>query len=97
TTADLVYATPVAKPKFTATAGNRQVTLKWSAVSGATKYATYYYLNGKYTAAGQTTGTSLTVTGLTNGTKYGVLVIAYVNGAWTSYTTADLVYATPTA
>ena len=97
TTADLVYATPVgsSKPVFTATPGNGQVTLNWSAVTGATKYATYYYLGGKYTAAGQTTGTSLTVKGLTNGTKYGFLVIAYVGGAWTSYTTADLVYATP--
>ena len=37
------------------------------------------------------------VTGLTNGVKYGFAVKAYVNGAWTNITSADIVYATPTA
>ncbi len=99
TTADLVYATPVAAPKpvVKAAAGNGQVKLTWNALSGATKYYAYYYLNGKYTSIGNTTGTSITATGLTNGTKYGFLVRASVNGTLTSFTTADLVYATPTA
>ena len=35
------------------------------------------------------------VRNLTNGTKYGFAVKAYVNGAWTNITSA--VYATPTA
>ena len=96
---DLIYATPVAevKPVVRATAGDTKVALSWNAVPGATKYAAYYYLNGKYTAIGTTTATSVVATGLTNGTKYGFLVRAYVNGAWTSFTTADLVYAAPVA
>ncbi len=99
TTADLVYAVPVAavKPVVRATAGDTKVALSWNAVPGATRYAAYYYLNGKYSAIGTTTATSVVATGLTNGTKYGFLVRAYVNGAWTSFTTADLVYAVPVA
>ncbi len=94
--ADHVYATPTAKPAVTATAKSGSVQLTWKALSGATKYNVYYYLNGKYTAVVTTTSTSYTVKGLTSGTKYGFLVRAYVNGAWTSFTTADHVYATPT-
>lgn len=37
------------------------------------------------------------VRGLTNGTKYGFAVKAYVNCAWTGVTSSDIVYATPTA
>ena len=100
-TSDVVYATPgasAAKPKITkAVAGDGQVALNWTAVDGATKYSIYTYLNGKYTCIGSRTAKGMYVTGLTNGTKYGFLVRAYVNGAWTSYTTNDIVYATPTA
>ncbi len=95
---DIVYATPkyVAKPSITsATAGNNCVALKWSAVSGATKYAVYTYINGTYSCAATTTGTSYTVRGLTNGVKYGFLIRAYLNNTWTGYSTADIVYATP--
>ena len=97
TTADIVYATPTAavKPVFSVTPGDAQATVTWSAVSGATKYAVYTYLDGKFSGAGQVTGTSFTVTGLNNGTKYGFLVTAYVGSAWTTFTTADIVYATP--
>ena len=96
TSADLVYATPVStKPTVKAAAGDSKVTLAWNAVSGATKYAVYSYLNGNYSQQAVTTGTSYTVTGLTNGTRYGFLVRAYVNGAWSAFTSADLVYATP--
>ncbi|MGN0687093.1 MAG: C1 family peptidase [Oscillospiraceae bacterium] len=97
TTNDIVYATPVAKPVVTATPGNGQVKLTWNTISGATKYIVYSILNGTYTNRGTTTSTSLTVTGLTNGTKYGFLVQAYVNGAWTPFTSDDIVYATPIA
>ena len=95
---DIVYATPkyVAKPSITsAAAGNNCVALKWSAVSGATKYAVYTYINGTYSCAATTTGTSYTVRGLTNGVKYGFLIRAYLNNTWTGYSTADIVYATP--
>ena len=102
TTADIVYATPVgaAKPKITkAIAGDSKVALNWTAVNGAEKYAIYTYVNGKYTCVGSraSTVTGMYVTGLTNGTKYGFLVRAYINGAWSSFTTADIVYATPSA
>ncbi|MBQ7783604.1 MAG: hypothetical protein IJ368_06510, partial [Oscillospiraceae bacterium] len=102
TSSDIVYATPVSASKPTITkaiAGNGRVALNWTAVSGAEKYAIYTYVNGKYTCVGSraSTVTGMYVTGLTNGTKYGFLVRAYINGAWTSFTTADIVYATPSA
>ncbi|MGN1340318.1 MAG: hypothetical protein ACI4WS_08495, partial [Oscillospiraceae bacterium] len=98
TAADVVYATPVAsgKPIVTATPGNTKVTLSWTVPAGATKYGVYTYLDGKYYAKGTTTATTYTVTGLTNGTKTGFLVRAYVDGAWSSFTSGDVVYATPT-
>ena len=98
---DIVYATPVsaaAKPVITKAQGqNGRVALNWPAVNGATNYAVYTYLNGKWSVAGYRTATGMYVTGLTNGTKYGFAVKAYVNGAWTNITSADIVYATPTA
>ena len=98
---DIVYATPVgtsAKPVITKAQGqNGQVALNWTSVSGATNYAVYTYLNGKWSVAGYRTATGMYVTGLTNGVKYGFAVKAYVNGAWTNITSADIVYATPTA
>ena len=98
-TANLVYATPGAptSPKFTVKAGNGQATITWDAVSGASKYSVYYYLNGKYTLVGTTTGTSAVAKNLTNGTKYGFIVLSCVNGTWTKADTANLVYATPVA
>ena len=100
TSSDIVYATPAVsiKPKITkAAAGNGQVTLTWSGISGASKYAVYSYLNGQWTNRGTTTATSMTVKKLVNGTKYGFAVKAYVNGAWSAVTSSDIVYATPTA
>ena len=98
---DIVYATPVsaaAKPVITKAQGqNGRVALNWTAVNGATNYAVYTYLNGKWSVAGYRTATGMYVTGLTNGVKYGFAVKAYVNGAWTNITSADIVYATPTA
>ena len=98
-TANLVYATPGAptSPKFTVKAGNGQATITWDAISGASKYSVYYYLNGKYTLVGTTTGTSAEAKNLTNGTKYGFIVLSCVNGTWTKADTANLVYATPIA
>ena len=98
---DIVYATPVsaaAKPVITKAQGqNGRVALNWTAVNGATNYAVYTYLNGKWSVAGYRTATGMYVRCLTNGTKYGFAVKAYVNGAWTNITSADIVYATPTA
>ena len=98
---DIVYATPVAgsaKPVITKAQGqNGQVALNWTSVNGATNYAVYTYLNGKWSVAGYRTANGMYVTGLTNGVKYGFAVKAYVNGAWTSISSSDIVYATPTA
>ena len=101
TSSDIVYATPVGsaavvKPKITKAQGqDGKVALNWTAVDGATNYAVYTYLNGKWSVAGYRTATGMYVTGLTNGTKYGFAVKAYVNGAWTGITSSDIVYATP--
>ena len=100
-TSDIVYATPVsaaAKPVITKAQGqDGQVALNWTSVSGATNYAVYTYLNGTWSLAGYRTATGMYVRNLTNGTTYGFAVKAYVNGAWTNITSADIVYATPTA
>ena len=98
---DIVYATPTAaveKPKITKAEGqDGQVALNWTAVNGATNYAVYTYLNGKWSVAGYRTATGMYVRNLTNGTTYGFAVKAYVNGSWSGVTSADIVYATPSA
>lgn len=98
-TSDIVYATPVsaaAKPVITKAQGqDGQVALNWTAVSGATNYAVYTYLNGTWSLAGYRTATGMYVRNLANGTTYGFAVKAYVNGAWTSVSSSDIVYATP--
>jgi fibronectin type 3 domain-containing protein len=84
-------ATPVAPPpaptNLAATAGSAQVSLTWTASSGATSYNVY-----RGTAAGGESGTpiatgvtttSYTNTGLSNGTKY-YFKVAAVNAGGTS-------------
>jgi hypothetical protein len=72
-------ATPPGAPTgLTATAGNMQVTLSWSASAGATGY----YVKRSVTSGGETqiaspTSANFTDTGLTNGTKYYYVVSAY--------------------
>ena len=98
-TSDIVYATPVsaaAKPVITKAQGqDGQVALNWTSVNGATNYAVYTYLNGTWSLAGYRTATGMYVRNLANGTTYGFAVKAYVNGAWTSVSSSDIVYATP--
>ena len=92
---DVVYATPKAPAPtgIKATAGDAKATVTWGAVSGATKYAVYKYIDGKYTClTTAVTGTSYTVTGLENGTKYGFKVKAYVD-QWSG--ASAMAYATP--
>ena len=81
----------------TLTAGDKQIKATWSAVSGATNYRVFTYLNKEYTKIGDTKSNSYTITGLKNGTKYGVYVIAYVNGKWVGSGTSYIKYATPVA
>ena len=82
-----VNATPVAPAPgvptgLTATAGNAQVTLSWTASSGATSYnVKRSTTNGSgYQTIGSPTTASFTNTGLTNGTTY-FYVVSAVNGA----------------
>ena len=89
---------PSLTPSITSiTAGSGKVDLSWSSVSGAANYAVYYTANGKWYNAGTTTALKMTVSGLTGGTRYGFAVKAYLNGTWTSVSSSDIVYATPTA
>lgn len=70
---------PVAPTGATATAGDAQVVLAWTAVTGATGY----YANrstsagGPYTRLNATTATSFTDTDLTNGTTYYYVITAF--------------------
>jgi len=73
---------PLPPTGLTATSGNAQVALSWTASSGATTYnvkrATVN--GGPYTVVASPTSTSYTNTGLTNGTTYYYVVTA-VNSA----------------
>ena len=101
TSSDVVYATPVSasvKPtNVKVAAADSRVVVAWDKLSGATNYIVYSYADGKYTKQCTTTSTSVNIKGLTNGKKYGFLVRAYVNGSWSAFTSADIVYATPNA
>ncbi len=83
------------KPVLTAKAGDKKVTLSWTAVDGATKYKVYRYQNGKLKAVKTTKNQKLTIKSLKNGTKYTYAVKAYVNGKWTTVKKSDLVSVTP--
>jgi fibronectin type 3 domain-containing protein len=92
---------PPAKPAgIVASGGDGQVTVSWSAVTGATSYNVYYAQ-----AAGQETGvngtkvanalTPKTITGLTNGTSY-FFVVTAVNAGGESGVSSEK-SATPSA
>ncbi|MBO9599303.1 MAG: fibronectin type III domain-containing protein, partial [Cohnella sp.] len=88
---------PAAPTGLTATAGNAQAALSWTASTGATSYTVKRATTtgGPYTnvATGVTT-TSYTDTGLTNGTTY-YYVVSATNSAGSSSNSAQ-VSATPT-
>jgi fibronectin type 3 domain-containing protein len=95
-------ATPIAPPPpptgLTATAGNTQVALTWTASSTARTYNVLRSTTngGPYaTVVTSLTATSYTDTGLTNGTTY-YYVVQAVNGAGTS-ANSNQTSATPTA
>lgn len=81
--------------------GNASILATWTPISSATKYRLFTYLNGRYSSVGDTTSTSYTLTGLTNGTEYGVYVKPYVNGAYQEVTAEErlqlTLFATPQA
>jgi fibronectin type 3 domain-containing protein len=86
---------PAAPAGLQATAGNAQVTLTWSATSGATSYHLKRapVTGGPYTQIAAPTTSSYIDTGLTNGTKY-FYVASAVNSAGESANSAE-VNATP--
>ena len=90
---------PSAPTNFAATAGNAQVTLSWTASSGATSYNVYRSTTsggeGSTPITTGLTGTSYTNTGLPNGTKY-YYKEAAVNSAGTSSQSTEA-SATPAA
>ncbi len=77
-------ATPTGPPPaptgLTASAGDSQVGLTWSASSGATGYRVKRATNsgGPYTVVGSTIGTGYTDTGLSNGATYYYVVSAVI-------------------
>ena len=80
-------------PAVKAVGGDRQITLTWDKVSGASKYGVYRYEGGKFTRIDlDVTGTSYIVTGLSEDTEYTFFVQAYKNNKWCAGTDAS--YAT---
>lgn len=73
-----VAAAPSAPTGLTAAAGNQQVQLTWTGVSGASGYNVYR--NGGKVNSAALSATSYLDTGLTNGTTYTYQVAAIANG-----------------
>lgn len=67
-----------------ASSKNGKVTLKWDAVSGASKYRVYEYVNGKAKLIKTVTKTSFGTSDVKTGKQYKYSVTAYVNGKWTA-------------
>ncbi len=88
---------PTTPAGLTATAGNAQVTLNWSASANATGYNVQRSTatGGPYAQISSPSSTTFTDSGLTNGTKYFYVVAAF-NSAGASANSAQ-VSATPTA
>ncbi len=76
------YSSPAAPATPTATRGDSQVVVTWTAVKEATSYKVFYKAGTSASAsdtqatATMIAGTSATITGLSNGTKYAFMVIA---------------------
>ena len=86
-----------APTNLTATAGNAQVTLNWSAVSGTTGYYVYYGTSSSSLSqyGSETTSTTDTVTNLTNGTTYYFAVTDMQSGTPSAY--SNIVSAVPSS
>jgi hypothetical protein len=55
-------------------AGNGQLTVSWTAATGADEYEVFYGIGTPSTLAATVSGTSKIITGLTNGTNYSVAI-----------------------
>jgi hypothetical protein len=82
---------PAAPTNLTATAGDAQVSLTWSASTGATSYNVKRSATsgGPYTQIAVSTSTSYTDTALTNGTTY-YYVVSAINSAGESANSAQV-------
>lgn len=81
---EYVYVEPSGPSTLTATASSKQVTLKWDAVANASGYIVKS-ADGKIQYTDKAiTGTTYTVSNLTNGTQYQFRVYACVYGKWYS-------------
>jgi len=96
-TPQATVVTPAAPTNLTATPGDSQVSLAWSASSGATSYNVKRATTngGPYTQVAASTSTSDTDTGLTDGTTY-YYVVSALNAAGESANSAQVV-AVPSA
>ena len=91
----MIVSSTSPQPKAEAT-GDGEITLSWSAVQGATKYAVAEYAGGRFeTYTTQCRDLAYKVDDLGNGYEHKFLVQAYVNGSWSSYSLDLLVSATP--
>lgn len=90
-------ASPAAPTALTAVAGNQQVSLNWTASTGATSYHVKRATTsgGPYTQTGSATTTGYLDVGLTNGTAY-FYVVSAINTSGES-TNSSQVSSTPTA
>lgn len=83
----------------TAVGGDGSISLSWSPVSGISSYLVSYHQGTIFNSASVTTtipvssGTTLNITGLTNGTAYAVSVQSVFNSATSAYSTG--ITATP--
>lgn len=86
-----VSVTIMYKPIVKASSTKNSVTLKWSAVNRAEKYAVYKYVNGKAVKLTETKKTSVKIGSLKSDKKYSYVVRAYVDGKWTTMKKSDIV------
>ncbi len=90
TVSKAVSVTPdaLASPVLSVVPGNKQVTLQWNAVAGASYYQVIRYNNGVYTKVADVSGTTVTVKGLTNDFEYTYLVKAVSANGLTAFSNA---------
>lgn len=87
-------APAVARPTFEASYANGRIFVNWEPVPGATRYAVAELLpNGTYwTFTYEATGTSFSFGDMDGGRAYPILVQAYKDGVWSSFSSSDLKY-----
>ncbi len=78
----------VIAPTVTATAGDRQATLTWDRVEGASYYQVIRYSKGSYSVIATVTDTSVTIKGLANNFEYTYLVKAVAENGEAALSTA---------